>query len=225
MKILIIEDEKSLAQFMEKGLQQAGYSVETAKDGTRGMEQAATGGFDLILLDLMLPGMNGFDLLRNLRGFNVQTPVMIISALSGTEQVVEGLDLGAVDYIRKPFDWDELLARIRVIRKKSQGNKSAEIHIEDLSIDVTGRKVTRGGKEIRLTAKEFLLLEYLARNANRIVSKNQIMEHVWDLDFDPGSNLVEVHMYQLRRKIDKDFEIPLIETVVGLGYTLKGKKL
>ena len=132
--------------------------------------------------------------------------------------------MGAVDYIRKPFEWDELLARIRVIQKKNQNISFEKITVEDLTIDVIGRKVTRAGKEIRLTAKEYLLLEYLARNANRIMSKDQIMERVWDLDFDPGSNIVEVHIYQLRRKLDKEFAAPLIETFVGLGYMLKGEK-
>jgi len=224
MKILLIEDEKNLALFVEKGLQQAGYSVEKTNDGSKVMEMAASGSFDLILLDLMLPGINGFDLLKNLRSFGVKTPVIIISALSNTEHVVKGLDLGAVDYIKKPFDWDELLARIRVIQKKNSDSNSSKITIEDLTIDIIGRKVIRAEKEIRLTAKEYLLLEYLARNANRIISKTQIMEYVWELDFDPGSNIVEVHIYQLRQKIDKGFEFPLIETVVGLGYILKGEK-
>ena len=188
------------------------------------MKLAASECFDLILLDLMLPGMDGFYVLKNLKSFEVKTPVIIISALSNTGHIVKGLDLGAVDYIRKPFDWDELLARMRVMLKKSLNNYSEKITIEDLTIDIIGRKVTRAGKEIRLTTKEYLLLEYLARNANRILSKSQIMEHVWDLDFDPGSNLVEVHLYQLRRKVDKDFELPLIETVVGFGYMLKGEK-
>jgi len=224
MKILLIEDEKNLALFIEKGLKQAGYSVETCNDGSAGLKMAASECFDLILLDLMLPGIDGFELLRNFRSFGVKSPVIIISALSNTANIVKGLDLGAVDYIRKPFEWDELLARIRVMQKKNQNTSSEKITVEDLTIDVIGRKVTRAGKEIRLTAKEYLLLEYLARNANRIMSKDQIMERVWDLDFDPGSNIVEVHIYQLRRKVDKDFEFPLIETVVGLGYTLKGEK-
>lgn len=224
MKILIIEDEQSLSLFMTKGLRQAGYAVESCANGIAGMELAATGEFDLILLDLMLPGMNGFDLLKNLRSFHIGTPVIIISALSHTEQVVKGLDLGAVDYIKKPFDWDELLARIRVVGKKGNQEASSILRIDDLEIDPIGRKVYRGGEEIRLTVKEYLLLEYLARNANRIVSRNQIMEHVWDLDFDTGSNLVEVLMYQLRKKIDRNHENHLIETVVGLGYTLKGEK-
>jgi DNA-binding response OmpR family regulator len=224
MKILLIEDEKDLALFIEKGLRQAGYTVEKSDNGSDGLKMAASERFDLILLDLMLPGIDGFDLLKSLRNFGIETPVVIISALSNTGNVVKGLDLGAVDYIRKPFDWDELLARIRVIQKKNQNTSSEKITVEDLTIDVIGRKVTRAGKEIRLTAKEYLLLEYLARNANRIMSKDQIMERVWDLNFDPGSNIVEVHIYQLRRKVDREFEFPLIETVVGLGYMLKGEK-
>lgn len=225
MKILLVEDEKNLALFIEKGLQQAGHSVEKSNDGSKGMEMAASDSFDLILLDLMLPGINGFDLLKNLRSFGIKTPVIIISALSNTENVVKGLDLGAIDYIKKPFDWDELLARIRVVQKKNSNSNSNTLNIEDLTIDVIARKVIRADKEIRLTAKEYLLLEYLAQNANRIVSKTQIMEHVWELDFDPGSNIVEVHMYQLRQKVDKEFDFPLIETVVGLGYSLKGEKM
>ncbi|MGM5629381.1 response regulator transcription factor [Apibacter raozihei] len=224
MKILIIEDEDSLGTFMKKGLQQAGHSVTLIQEGTEGQKMAAMENFDLILLDLMLPGINGFDILSNLRTFQITTPVIITSALSSTQQVVQGLDLGAVDYIKKPFEWEELLARIRVVQKKISNQTSNNLVIQDLTIDVVGRKVFRAGKEIKLTAKEYILLEYLARNANRIVSKNQIMEHAWDLDFDPGSNIVEVHMYQLRKKIDKDFPNPLIETIVGLGYSLKGEK-
>lgn len=223
MKILLIEDEPALMSFIQKGLAQAGYNVETSNDGTKGLELAASDSFDLILLDLMLPGINGFDVISNLRSLDVNTPIIILSALTSTDKVVKALDLGAVDYIKKPFDWDELLARVRVIQKKSV-SMSNEIKVDDLCIDLIGRKVSRSGKEIRLTAKEFLLLEYMARNANRVVSKNQIMENVWDLDFDPGSNIVEVHIYQLRQKIDKGFDHPLIDTVVGLGYILKGEK-
>ena len=181
MKILVIEDEKSLSDFMEKGLQQAGYAVSVYCDGMEGLKQASKGDFDLILLDLMLPGMNGFDILNNLQSLEIQIPVIIISALSDTEQVVKGLNMGAVDYIKKPFDWEELLARIRIVQKKSIVGKSSKIHVEDLTIDLIGRTVIRAGKEIRLTAKEFLLLEYLARNANRIVSKIKLwnMFGIW----------------------------------------------
>lgn len=224
MNILVIEDEQSLARFISKGLQQAGYGVVVCNDGAAGLQEAAKDKFDVVLLDLMLPGTNGFDILNNLRSFQVSTPVIIISALSDTAHVVKGLDLGAVDYIKKPFEWDELLARIRVIQKKRAGTAIAKMHIGNLMVDAAARKVTRDGKEIKLTAKEFVLLEYLAKNANRVVSKNQIMENVWEMDFDPGSNIVEVHIYQLRKKIDKGFDEPMLETVVGLGYTLKGIK-
>jgi len=176
------------------------------------------------LLDLMMPGANGFEVLKNLRAFKIQTPVIIVSALSDTQQVVQGLDLGAVDYIKKPFEWEELLARIRILQRKLFSSESTKICIDDLIIDLMSRKVVRGEKEINLTSKEFVLLEYLARNANRVISKNQILENVWEMDFDPESNIVEVYMYQLRKKIDKGFDKNLIETIVGAGYKLKGNK-
>lgn len=188
------------------------------------MELASSGEFDLILLDLMLPGMSGFDMLNNLRSFGIATPAIIISALSGTEHVVKGLDLGAIDYIRKPFEWEELLARIRVIQKKNTGNLTSIIEIEDLKIDLIGRKVTMRDLDLKLTNKEFALLEYLAAHPNKVISKNRLMESVWQIDFDPGSNIVEVHMYQLRKKMTKISETPAIETVVGMGYSLKGEK-
>ncbi len=224
MKILLIEDEPSLSKFISKGLQQAGHTVLVSNNGAKGLEMAVAETFDLILLDLMLPGTNGYDVLSNLRSFGIQTPVIIISALADTAHVVKGLDLGAVDYIKKPFDWDELLARIRVLQKKTVNAATPQLRIADLVIDLVTRRVTRDDKEIKLTAKEFALLEYLARNANRVLSKNQVMEAVWEMDFDPGSNLVEVHMYQLRKKLDKGFDTLLLETVVGRGYMLKGDK-
>ncbi len=224
MKILIAEDEKKLAGFIAKGLQQVGHLVQKCHNGSVALEKAASENFDLILLDLMLPGANGFEVLKNMRAFNITTPVIIVSALSDTLQVVQGLDSGAVDYIKKPFEWDELLARIRTIQRKSFTMESTKISIDDLIIDVVSRKVLRSGKEIMLTSKEFVLLEYLTRNANRILSKNQVLENAWEMDFDPESNIVEVYMYQLRKKIDKGFDNPLIKTVVGAGYMLKGNK-
>jgi len=181
---------------------------------------------DLIVLDIEMPEMDGYEAMKKLKADErfSDIPVIFLTAKNDVDSERKGFDLGAVDYIRKPFEWEELLARIRVIQKKNQNVSFEKINIEDLTIDVVGRKVTRAGKEIRLTAKEYLLLEYLARNANRIMSKEQIMERVWDLDFNPGSNIVEVHIYQLRRKVDREFELPLIETVVGLGYMLKGEK-
>ncbi len=224
MKILIAEDEKKLAGFMADGLQQAGYLVRQCHSGTEATAQAAGERFDLLLLDLMLPGMNGFDVLKNLRALRITTPVIIVSALGSTKEVVEGLDLGAVDFIKKPFEWDELLARIRTVQRKLFREDQAHIRIGDLHIDVMGRKAVRGDREIMLTQKEFLLLEYLARNANRVLSRNQLLENAWGLDFDPESNIVEVFMYQLRRKIDKGATEPLIKTIVGAGYMLKGTK-
>jgi two-component system copper resistance phosphate regulon response regulator CusR len=224
MKILVIEDEIKLADFIAKGLQQSGHIVQSSHNGSQGLEIAASGFFDLILLDLMLPGANGFEVLKNLRSFGVEIPVIILSALSDTGNIVKGLDLGAVDYIKKPFDWEELLARIRIMQRKLSGLENVKIRVDDLVIDLVSRKVTRNDKEILLTAREFVLLEYLARNANRVVSKNQILENVWEMEFDPESNIIEVYIYQLRKKIDKGFEKSLLETIVGAGYKLKGVK-
>lgn len=224
MKILVVEDEHKLAGFIEKGLQQAGYLVQKSENGSDALNRAASETFDLILLDLMLPGMTGIEVLKNLRAFKIPAPVIIVSALSGTAQVVEGLDLGAVDYIKKPFEWDELLARIRILHRKNFATESSRININGLTIDLLTREVSRDGQPIQLTAKEFALLEYLFRNANRVVSKNQILENVWDMSFDPESNIVEVYMHQLRKKIDKGFRTSLFETVIGVGYKLTGPK-
>ncbi len=224
MKILIVEDEKKLAQFVESGLKQAGYLTKVCNNGAIALEKAAEEEFDLILLDLMLPGTNGFDVLKNLRAFGITTPVIIVSAISDTNHVVQGLDLGAVDYIKKPFEWDELLARIRTVQRAPARTGQTKITVADLSIDIASRKVWRGDKEINLTSKEFVLLEYLAKNANRVVSKNQLLENAWEMSFDPESNIVEVYLHQLRKKVDKGFNVPLIKTIVGAGYMLKGNK-
>ncbi|SEJ39381.1 two-component system, OmpR family, copper resistance phosphate regulon response regulator CusR [Dyadobacter koreensis] len=224
MKILVVEDENKLAGFIQQGLHQAGYIVQHSDNGSEALRKAASETFDLILLDLMLPGMNGIEVLKNLRAFKILSPVIIVSALSGTSQVVEGLDLGAVDYIKKPFEWEELLARIRILQRKIFTAETTRIRVEDLVIDLMTRQVVRGNQQILLTAKEFALLEYLIRNTNRVVSKNQILENVWNMSFDPESNVVEVFMYQLRKKVDKDFDKPLIETVIGVGYKLSGTK-
>lgn len=224
MKILVVEDEQKLAGFIHQGLQQAGYLVQISNNGSEALNKVASETFDLILLDLMLPGMTGIEMLKNMRAFNIISPVIILSALSGTSQIVEALDLGAVDYIKKPFEWDELLARIRILQRKIFASESTRIQINDLTIDLMTRQVMRSETQITLTAKEFALLEYLIRNLNRVVSKNQILENVWNMDFDPESNIVEVYMHQLRRKIDKGFDNPLIQTVVGVGYKLTGSK-
>lgn len=222
MKILIVDDEEKLALHLQKGLRQSGYTVDVALSGAAGLEQAAIGAYDLILLDLMLPGTTGYDILRNLRDFGVQTPVMILSALNQVQHVVRGLDLGAVDYLRKPFELDELLARIRTVQRSQVNSRLPIWRVSDLAMDLTTREVSRGGQTINLTPREYQLLEQLMRQAGRVLTKAQLTEKVWDSDFDRGSNVVEVHIHQLRKKIDKGFTMPLLETVVGVGYRLRG---
>lgn len=224
MRILLIEDETRLATFVCQGLAQAGHTADVADNGATGLEMAAALPYDAILLDLMLPGQNGFDVLRNLRTFGLTTPVLIMSALSDTEHVIRGLDAGAVDYLRKPFVFDELLARLRAVQRKTDApTDGATLHLADLSLDPVHRRVTRAGQPLRLTNREFALLELLLRNAGRVVTKTRIAEKVWEVDYDMGSNVIEVHLSQLRRKLDRAFPDlpPLLETVVGHGYLLR----
>ncbi|WP_421830913.1 response regulator transcription factor [Larkinella sp.] len=222
MKILLIDDEEKLVLHLQKGLRQAGYSVDTASSAAAGLEQAAVGDYDLILLDLMLPGASGFDVLRTLREFGIDAPVMILSALNQSQHVVRGLDLGAVDYLRKPFELDELLARIRTVQRGQAGSRLAIWRVSDLTMDLATRQVSRAGQPIALTPREYQLLEQLMRQAGRVIAKAQLTEKVWESDFDRGSNVVEVHIHQLRKKIDRGFPATLLETVVGVGYRLRG---
>lgn len=221
MKILVVEDELKLGGFICAGLVQAGHVCDHLTDGAKGLEAAMVNTYDLILLDLMLPSMNGFDFLDNLRRFGQETPVIILSALADTETVIKGLDLGAIDYLRKPFELDELLARVRTAQRRTTGQPASKLTFEDLEMDLLSREVSRDGRKILLSNREFSLLELLVSNANRVVTKARILEKVWDMNFDPGSNVIEVHLYQLRRKIDKDFDVPLIHTVIGSGYMIK----
>ena len=224
MRVLIIEDEARLAGFVQQGLVQAGHVADVAATGPEGLEQAATTPYDAVLLDLMLPGQNGLDVLRNLREFGIQTPVIILSALTDTRHVVSGLEAGAVDYLRKPFAFDELLARLHIIGRKTAGPAGADaLHLADLVLDPLGRVVTRAGRPLSLTNREFAVLELLLRNAGRVVSKTRLAEKVWDVDYDMGSNVIEVHVSQLRRKLDRDFAPApaLLETVIRQGYRLR----
>lgn len=223
MKILLIEDEIKLARFIMAALRQAGHVCDHATDGSKGLETAMISDYDLILLDLMLPSINGIEVLKNLRSFHNDTPVIILSALSTTTQVIEGLDAGAIDYLKKPFELDELLARVRALQRRSLKQSSSVLKVADLQMDLLKREVTRNGKTIALSNREFALLEYLLTNANRLITKSQILEKIWEIDFDPGSNIVEVHLYQLRKKMDKEFNEQLIHTVIGSGYILKGE--
>ncbi|MCA8832470.1 response regulator [Hymenobacter pini] len=222
MRILLIEDEARLAAFVQQGLRQAGHVADVADNGAVGLELAATTPYDVILLDLMLPGQNGFEVLGNLREFGLTTPVIILSALSDTAHVIRGLDAGAVDYLRKPFEFDELLARLRIVQRKATGAEATTLRLADLELDPVQRRVTRGGQPLTLTNREFALLELLLRNAGRVVTKTRMAEKVWDVDYDMGSNVIEVHLSQLRRKLDRAFPHlpPLLETVVGHGYRL-----
>lgn len=221
MKILLVEDEVRLAEHVSKGLEQAGHIVDTASNGSIALEYASTTAFDLILLDLMLPGQNGFEVLKNLRDFNIRIPVIILSALSNTEHVIKALNDGALDYIRKPFDFEELLARIGVIGRKTMTQQSTKLIVAGLEMDKMKHEVSRDGKKIELTNREFALLELFMSNPDKLISRTQIAEKVWEVDFDMGSNVIEVHIYQLRKKINKGFETELIRTVVGRGYVLE----
>ncbi|OON68241.1 response regulator transcription factor [Hymenobacter sp. CRA2] len=222
MRILIVEDETRLASFLQKGLTQAGHLADVAASGPAGLELAATVAYDVILLDLMLPGQNGLDVLRNLREFGLPTPVIILSALTDTQHVIRGLDAGAVDYLRKPFEFDELLARLRIVqRKTATPAEAAPLAVADLVLDPLQRIVTRGGRRVELTNREFALLELLLRHAGRVLPKTRIAEKVWDVDFDLGSNVIEVHISQLRKKLDRGATEPLLETVIGQGYRLR----
>ncbi len=223
MKILLIEDEPKLGKYICAGLTQNGHVCDHITDGAAGLQTLMVNDYDLLLLDLMLPGMNGFDVLKNLQSFGKEVPVIILSALGDTENVIKGLDLGAIDYLRKPFELDELLARVRTVQRRNTSQQTAKLRYEDLEMDLYSREVTRANKGVNLSNREFALLEFLMNNAERVVTKTQILEKVWDMNFDPGSNVIEVHLYQLRKKIDKDSEHPLIHTVIGRGYTLKAQ--
>ncbi len=221
MKILLIEDEVKLAGFIKMALGQSGYVVDHESDGASGLQSAMVNEYDLILLDLMLPSQNGFEVLKNLRGFDNHVPVIIISALANTEQIIKGLDAGANDYLKKPFEMQELLARVRVLQRQQTPKSSSKIKIDDLEIDMHSREVKRADKTIGLSNREFLLLEYLMLNPNKVITKTQLLEKVWNMSFDPGSNVIEVHLYQLRKKINEGFGHQHIQTVIGRGYTFK----
>ncbi|MCX6217122.1 response regulator transcription factor [Spirosoma sp.] len=221
MKILVIEDERKLARFIKQGLEQHGHVADLTYSGSEGLDHIAGGLYDLVLLDLMLPGQTGFEVLQNLRAFGLTVPVMILSALSDPERVVQGLDLGAVDYLRKPFDFNELLARIRVLQRRATTGNDVVLRVADLEMRLVSHEVHKNDVHLDLTNREFALLELLMRRAGQLVTKNEIAEKVWAMDFDMGSNVIEVHIYQLRKKLDTNGMPGLIETLIGRGYRLK----
>jgi two-component system copper resistance phosphate regulon response regulator CusR len=223
INILLVEDEKKIAETLKKGLEEQNYRVEIAGDGNTGRLLFDNQHYDLIILDINLPGMNGQELLKHIRGVNQQVPVIMLTALSATEDKIEGFNSGADDYIVKPFDFAELVARIRALIKRVQqaAPVGKSLRINDLVINLDSKEVSRAGKPIQLTAKEFQLLEYMIRNKNRVVSRADIALNVWDIDFDTGTNVIDVYVNFLRKKIDRDYEQKLIHTQVGMGYVLK----
>ena len=222
-KILLVEDEEKLARFVELELTHEGYQVEKAFDGRTGLELAEKGGFDLLLLDIMLPGLNGLEVLRRLRKNDDHVPVIMLTARDAVMDKVTGLDMGADDYVTKPFSIEELLARIRAALRKQTAQKQEEnlLSCADLTVDVSRHRVTRGGKEIELTGREFSLLQFFMENKTIVLSRDQLLEKVWGYDYLGETNVVDVYVRYLRGKIDEGFEPKLLQTVRGVGYVLR----
>lgn len=218
MRILVIEDNPKMAAAIERGLRENGYAVDVAHTGFEGEDVASTGAYDLVLLDLMLPDRDGVEVCRALRRRKVNTPVLMLTALSGTDDKVAGLDAGADDYLGKPFEFEELLARIRALLRRGEASEGRVLKYDDLELDLYTRKAKRDELEFELSNREYTLLEYLMRNPNRVLSRSQIAEKVWDMNFEPGSNVIDVYVSALRKKIDRGFERPLLHTVKGAGY-------
>jgi heavy metal response regulator len=220
MRILVIEDEKKIASFIKRGLKEEGHMVDVAYDGEEGYRLSGENDYDLILLDIMLPKRDGISLCRQLRDDGVTTPVLMLTAKDSVQDKVTGLDSGADDYLTKPFAFEELLARIRALVRKSSP-QATKLQVGDLVLDLISHRITRAGKEIVLTMREYALLEYLMRNAGTVVTRTMITEHVWDIDFDTSTNIIDVYINYLRNKIDSGQQKKLIHTVRGRGYLLK----
>jgi heavy metal response regulator len=221
MRILVVEDEKKVARFIQQGLEEEHYAVEIAGDGETGALLAEAGTYDLIILDVMLPGMNGIEVTRRLRAARVPTPILMLTAKTATEDKVAGLDSGADDYLTKPFAFAELLARVRSLLRRGSLDKTTVLAVADLELDMVTHRARRAGRAIDLTAKEYALLEYFMRNKDRVLSRTIISEHIWDYNFDTGTNLIDVYVSHLRTKIDSGHERKLIHTVRGVGYVMR----
>lgn len=225
MRILLIEDDQMIADFIVKGLREAGFCIDHVANGQDGLDRALNDGYDLAILDIMLPGLDGLSIIERMRQHKIETPVIILSAKRSIDDRIRGLQSGGDDYLIKPFSFSELLARIQAqLRRANSSVEASSLTMHDLSLDLLSRTVTREGKDIELQPKEFALLAYLMRNAGNIVSKTMIMERVWNYNFDPQTNIVEARISKLREKVDKNFAFPLIHTIRGLGYTLKKAK-
>lgn len=225
MRILLVEDDRGTSRFIKKGLSEKGYTVDAVFDGEEGLYMATSQSYDVIILDVMLPEMNGFEVLKGLRKDGIVAPVIFLTARDEKNDVVHGLELGADDYLIKPFSFPELLARIKAVMRRGQKDfESSRIIVADLSLNLISRTAERGGQVIELSGKEFSLLEYLMRNAGQILTRTMILEHVWGYDFDTASNIIDVHINRLRAKIDKDSDVKLIKTIKGVGYVLKAEE-
>jgi two-component system OmpR family response regulator len=221
MRILVIEDDPGVAGFVVGGLREAGHTVDHATDGNAGLELAGAGRFDALIVDRMLPGLDGLSILRTLRAAGNDTPALVLSALGEVDDKVKGLRAGADDYLGKPFAFAELLARLDAItRRPAREGEVTELKVADLEMNLLSREVRRGGQPIDLQPREFRLLEYLMRNVDQVVTRTMLLENVWDYHFDPQTNVIDVHISRLRRKVDKGFATPLIHTVRGAGYKL-----
>ncbi len=221
MKILIIEDEKKLADILKKGLEENTFTVDICHNGEEGLYMAETYPYDGVLLDITLPDKDGLEVLGELRAGKVEVPVLIITARGAVEDRIKGLNIGADDYIAKPFDFSELLARLKSVIRRSKGNPSPLVEVDDLAIDTNSRMVKRAGREIRLSATEYGLLEYLALNKGRVISRTELIEHIYYTEFDRDSNVIDVYINHLRNKLDKGFGRKIIRTVRGAGYVMK----
>jgi two-component system OmpR family response regulator len=222
MKVLVVEDDRDTAAYLVKGLSESGYTVDHSLDGREGLFMSSAGGYDAIILDRMLPSLDGLAVLGALRAAKIDTPALILSALGSVDDRVKGLRAGGDDYLVKPFAFSELLARVEaLLRRGATAPTATKLRVADLELDLLTRTVRRGDKSIDLLPREFQLLEYLMRNAGHVVTRTMLLENVWDYHFDPQTNVIDVHVSRLRQKIDKSFERPLLHTVRGAGYSLR----
>jgi two-component system copper resistance phosphate regulon response regulator CusR len=225
MRLLLVEDDPRIARFIAKGLREKSYALDVANSGELALYQTAINTYDLVILDVMIPAPDGFAVCRELRKSGHRMPILMLTARDAVEDRIAGLDGGADDYLTKPFEFRELLARLRALIRRTGSLQSAQLVVADLIVDTVGQNVSRGGQAIPLTAKEYALLEFLARNAGRVVGRAEIAEHVWDEEFDPFSNLIEVYVNRIRRKVDSGFAKPLLHTRRGAGYVLTANEI
>ena len=224
MRVLVVEDEERIAEFVRNGLTEQGYAVDVARDGGEALDWSDIADFDVIVLDVMLPVRDGVDVCKTLRARGLRTPILMLTARDAVEDRVRGLDSGADDYLVKPFAFAELVARLRALTRREPQLLSPVLRLDDLVLDSATREVARGGRPLDLTTKEYALLEYLMRNPNQVLTRTMIAEHVWNYDFDNATNVIDVHIRNLRRKLDDPFPAKLIQTVRGAGYRISSRQ-